>query len=72
MTELADTLGISQPYASQLMNGRKPWTMELALRIRRHFDVKVGPLADTPDENIPALEQAFGLDPAPPAQGAAA
>jgi transcriptional regulator with XRE-family HTH domain len=56
-TQLKDALGISASYASMIRSGVRVPPIDLALRIRRSFGVKIGPIAATPDEDIPALER---------------
>ena len=71
-SRLQDALGISGSYASMILSGARTPPFPLALRIRRIFGVKMGPIADTPDEDIPALERAHGVAGDSEPQGAAA
>lgn len=48
-------MGISAPYASQLAKKRREPALGLALKIHAELGLKLGPLAATPDEDIPAL-----------------
>lgn len=52
------SLGISESYASEIVNGRRPPSMALALRIHAELGEKLGPLADVLDDDIPALRRA--------------
>lgn len=44
-TELAKAVGISVPYAWQILNGKRPTTIDMALRIFDATGAKVGPIA---------------------------
>lgn len=54
---LAQAVGISQPYASQLLSGKRPLQLGLAIRIYRTTGVKLGPIAGAADEDIAVLER---------------
>jgi plasmid maintenance system antidote protein VapI len=45
-TELAKAAGISVPYASQILSGARPASLDIALRIFDSTGVQVGPLAN--------------------------
>ena len=53
--DLAAALGISIPYASQLLTGARLWTRPLALRVFRATGAKVGPIAAATDDEIAVL-----------------
>ena len=57
-TKLAAAAGISVPYASQIMSGRRIPTLALALSIFRKTGCKFGPLLGLPDEVIDQVEAA--------------
>lgn len=52
-------LGISKPYAHQIVRGDKP-SVKMALRILRGTGVKLGPLSGLTDEEIAVLEKMHG------------
>jgi len=54
-TALADLLSISIPYASQILNGARPWPRALAIAAFRKTGEKVGPIANATDEDIEVL-----------------
>ena len=56
-TDFASAVGISIPYASQLLNGSRPWPRKIALTAYRKLGVKLGPIADATDEEIAVLER---------------
>ncbi|WP_310498284.1 hypothetical protein [Sandarakinorhabdus sp.] len=58
--EIAARLGISQPYASMLVNGRRPWPVPLAARAWQRLGLKYGPLVDLDDAACAALARAHG------------
>ena len=60
-TDLAKDLGISVPYASQLIAGTRPRTVETALRIQEKTGHKFGPIANATDEEVRLLRK-FGED----------
>jgi transcriptional regulator with XRE-family HTH domain len=57
LSELLRGIGISESYASQLVNGRRTPSLQLALRIHREIGVKMGVLKDASDEEIKALSR---------------
>lgn len=61
LAEKLRSIGISESYASQIVNGRRAPSMPLALRINRELRVKLGPLTGVDDGDIPALERVHGL-----------
>lgn len=56
-TALAPILGTSIPYASQLLNGKRPWTQALAIKLYRATGAKVGPIAEATPREIAVLER---------------
>lgn len=52
------SIGISESYASEIVNDRRTPSMGLALRIHSEIGEKLGPLANLADEDIPALRRA--------------
>lgn len=56
-TVLSDMLGISVPYASQLLSGSRGWTRALAIKAYRVSGVKIGPIAEATDDEINVLER---------------
>jgi plasmid maintenance system antidote protein VapI len=55
-TRLAEALGISVPYASQILNGtRTRCSSEIALAAFRTFGLKLGLLADMTDDDVAKL-----------------
>lgn len=56
-TVLSDMLGISVPYASQLLGGSREWTRALAIKAYRASGVKIGPIAEATDDEINVLER---------------
>jgi hypothetical protein len=59
-SELALAMGISRPFASQVLTGVKPMPRALAIRIFRWRGVKLGPIAAATDEDIDVLERFEG------------
>lgn len=59
LAERLRAIGVSESYASQIVNGRRPPSMKLALRIHSEVGEKLGPLADVADDDIPALRRAY-------------
>lgn len=57
LAEKLRSIGISESYASQIVNGRRAPSMPLALRINREIGIKLGPLAGVADDDIPVLER---------------
>lgn len=55
-TKFAEAAGISVPYASQLLKGRREPSQSLAIRIFRRTGRKFGPIANLSDDVIAALE----------------
>lgn len=51
------SIGISESYASEIVNEKRPPSMTLALRIHAELGEKLGPLANVADEDIPALRR---------------
>jgi transcriptional regulator with XRE-family HTH domain len=58
-TDLAEKLGVSVPYASQLLSGARVPKLELALDMYDRSGVKLGPLKDKTDEQIATLRSAL-------------
>lgn len=56
-TAMASRVGISVPYASQLLSGRRTPSRALAVRIWRGTGQKLGPLAHVADADIEVLER---------------
>ena len=56
-TALSAMLGISIPYASQILRDKRPWPRALAITAYRLTGQKVGPIADATDEEIAVLER---------------
>lgn len=48
-------IGVSESYASQIVNGRRRPSLALALRIHRELGERVGLLSSCTDEQIAAL-----------------
>lgn len=61
-TAFAATVGISLPYASQILGGTRPPSMPLAIRIYRKTGRRFGPIVDVAEEDIDALERVHGQD----------
>jgi DNA-binding transcriptional regulator YdaS (Cro superfamily) len=59
-TRLAEALGISLPYASQLLGGTRPITTPLAVRIYRATGHKLGPISQATDAEIDVVERFSG------------
>lgn len=59
-TSLAEALGISQPYASQILSNKRPPRTSLAIRIFRATGHKLGPIAGATEEEIGLLERFQG------------
>lgn len=51
------SIGISESYASQLVNRRRRPSLGLALRIHREIGERLGPIADCSPDEIAALER---------------
>lgn len=58
-TDLANELGCSVPYASQLLSGARPLTVKGALRIHARSGHKFGPIANATDAEVRLLRK-FG------------
>ncbi len=56
-TDLAETLGISVAYASQLLSGVRIPSIPLAIRFFDKSGVKLGPLADADIDQIATLRK---------------
>jgi hypothetical protein len=56
-SDLAGKLGISVPYASQLLSGARKPSLELALRYFDIAAIRLGPLAAASDEEIATLRK---------------
>lgn len=54
---LGRAVGISKTHASHVINGIKPPTKALAIRIFRATGHKLGPIADASDAEIAILER---------------
>jgi hypothetical protein len=61
-SELAEVLGISQPYASQIKGGTRAMTTRLALILFKKRGIKVGPLSGVATRDINALARFEGLE----------
>lgn len=59
-TKLAEALGISLPYASQLLGGTRTINPALAVRIYRATGVKLGPITEATDAEIDVVERFNG------------
>ncbi|MNU45841.1 hypothetical protein D3C71_346910 [compost metagenome] len=55
-TSLAKALCISVPYASQILNGKRDLSRDMAVRLFRTTGEKLGPIALATDEEIAVLE----------------
>ena len=56
-TLVAQTLGISLPYASQLLSGARGLSRERAILIYRATGHRIGPIRDATDADIAVLER---------------
>ena len=54
-TQLADAVGISTPFAWQIMNGKRKPSQAMALRIHAATGMKLGPIAALADDDIATL-----------------
>jgi transcriptional regulator with XRE-family HTH domain len=54
---LAEAIGVSLPYASQILSGKRPPQVPMAIRIFRATGHKLGPITAASDEEIANLEQ---------------
>jgi transcriptional regulator with XRE-family HTH domain len=59
-TKLAEAVGISVPYASQIMKGRRIPLTPMAVRIYRATGHKFGPIAKASEDEIAVLERFQG------------
>jgi transcriptional regulator with XRE-family HTH domain len=53
---LAEAIGVSLPYASQILSNARPPKVPLAIRIYRATGHKLGPIAGATEDEITALE----------------
>ena len=56
-TELAKAADISVPYASQLISGKRPWPVSLAIKAFRETGTRFGPILAASDDEIEVLER---------------
>jgi transcriptional regulator with XRE-family HTH domain len=56
-SELARAMGISRPFASQVLTGARSMPRKLAIRIYRWKGVKLGPIEDATHQEIETLER---------------
>lgn len=56
-TDLAEKLGISVAYASQLLSGARKPSLELALSFFDKAGVRIGPLEGATDDEIATLRR---------------
>lgn len=59
-TALAKAIGVSLPYASQILSGERPPKVPMAVRIFRATGHKLGPIADASAEEIDVLDRFQG------------
>jgi hypothetical protein len=59
-TRLSKAVGISVPYASQLLSGRKVPPMKMAVDVFRATGVKLGPLSGASDDEIEVIARFQG------------
>ena len=59
-SKLSEAVGISVPYASQLLSGARALNQPMAIRIFRATGAKLGPIADATDDEIEVLERFLG------------
>ncbi len=59
-TALAEELGISLPYASQLLSGARPMSLAWGLRIYRRTGHQLGPIKDATRAELDVLERYAG------------
>lgn len=57
LAERLRSIGISESYASQLVNRRRAPSLALALRIHRELGEKMGPISEATPAEIKALER---------------
>jgi DNA-binding transcriptional regulator YdaS (Cro superfamily) len=61
-SELSAAVGISLPYASQILGGKRPLPQALAVKIFRATGRKLGPISAATDDEIDVLERFQGGD----------
>lgn len=59
-SKLAAEIGISVPYASQLLSGDRTPPVPMAIKVFRAIGVKLGPIANASDDEIATLERFQG------------
>lgn len=59
-SRLAEATGMSLPYASQVLSGKRPPKTPIAIRIWKATGHKLGPIANATDEEIAVLERFQG------------
>lgn len=59
-TSLSKAIGVSMPYASQILSGKRPPQVPMAVRIYRATGHKLGPIANASEDEIAVLEQFQG------------
>lgn len=59
-TQLSAAVGISLPYASQIINGRRAPARALAIHIFQRTGAKFGPISRMSDEDISTLARIEG------------
>lgn len=58
--DVARALGVSRPYAWQLLKGDRTLTTAMAVKIARKTGHKIGPVADASDAELAILERFEG------------
>lgn len=56
-TSLSRAIGVSMPYASQILSGKRPPQVPMAIRIYRATGHRLGPITVATEEEITALEK---------------
>lgn len=56
-TKLSQAIGVSVPYASQLLSGERTPPVPTAIRIYRATHLKMGPIANATDDEIDVLSR---------------
>ncbi len=56
-TKLSAAVGISVPYASQILSNRRTPALGMAIRIFRETGAKFGPISGASDDEIAVLER---------------
>ena len=56
-TRLAEAIGISQSYASQLLSGARPISAAQAIKAYRATGVRLSPIAEATEAEIEVLER---------------